>query len=283
MTIDNVIPQVWSAKLYKNLNDEHVYADLLTREYEGEVKKAGDSVRIHTVGRVTIRSYTKNTTTLTRERLDAASQVLIVDQAHYFDFEIDDVDGAQQNPKLMSAYTEEASWGFNDVVDADVASVLQAGVATANQLTAATNVGTGAGDDDAYEILVDLGVQLTTQNVPRGGRWVVVPPWFEGMLQKDPRFVSFGTAGNREVLKNGMIGRAAGFEIRVSNNVPLSSTTYTIIAGVKSAAAFVEQIREMEAFRPHDSFGDAMKGLLLYGRKVLDPSRLCSIDVDQAA
>jgi len=95
MTIDNVIPQVWSAKLYKNLNDEHVYADLLTREYEGEIKKAGDSVRIHTVGRVTIRDYTKNTTTLTRERLDAASQVLIVDQAKYFDFEIDRAEAAR--------------------------------------------------------------------------------------------------------------------------------------------------------------------------------------------
>lgn len=282
MTLDAVIPQVWSARLLKNLNDEHVYADLLTREYEGEIKQSGDSVRIHTVGRVTINSYTKNTTTLTRERLDVAAQVLIVDQAHYFDFEIDDIDAAQQNPKLMSSFMEEAVWGFNDVIDDDIATILAAGVATANQLTAAPSVGTGASDQDFYEILVDLGTQLTVQNVPRPGRWVVVPPWAEGMLQKDARFVSFGTGENLAVLKNGKIGRAAGFDIRVSNNVPLSSTTYTVIAGTKSAAAYVEQIRNMEPFRPDDSFGDAMKGLLLYGRKVIDPSRLCSIAIDQA-
>lgn len=282
MTLDAVIPQVWSARLLKNLNDEHVYADLLTREYEGEIKQSGDSVRIHTVGRVTINSYTKNTTTLTRERLDVAAQVLIVDQAHYFDFEIDDIDAAQQNPKLMSSFMEEAVWGFNDVIDDDIAAILAAGVATVNQLTAAPSVGTGASDQDFYEILVDLGVQLTVQNVPKQGRWVVVPPWAEGMLQKDARFVSFGTGENLAVLKNGKIGRAAGFDIRVSNNVPLSSTTYTVIAGTKSAAAYVEQIRNMEPFRPDDSFGDAMKGLLLYGRKVIDPSRLCSIDIDQA-
>jgi hypothetical protein len=209
MTLDAVIPQVWSARLLKNLNDEHVFADLLTREYEGEIKNVGDSVRIHTVGRVTINSYTKNTTTLTRERLDVAAQVLIVDQAHYFDFEIDDIDAAQQNPKLMSSFMEEAVWGFNDVIDDDIAAILAAGVATANQLTAVDDVGTGAGDSDFYEILVDLGVQLTTQNVPRQGRWVVVPPWAEGMLMKDSRFVSFGTGENLSVLKNGKIGRAA--------------------------------------------------------------------------
>lgn len=282
MTLDAVIPQVWSARLLKNLNDEHVYADLLTREYEGEIKQSGDSVRIHTVGRVTINSYTKNTTTLTRERLDVAAQVLIVDQAHYFDFEIDDIDAAQQNPKLMSSFMEEAVWGFNDVIDADIATILAAGVATANQLTAADSVGTGATDDDFYEILVDIGTQLTVQNVPKPGRWAVVPPWAEGLLQKDPRFVSFGTQGNAETLKNGKIGRVAGFDIRVSNNVPLAGSVYTVIAGVKSAAAYVEQIRNMEPFRPDDSFGDAMKGLLLYGRKVIDPSRLVSIAVTQA-
>jgi N4-gp56 family major capsid protein len=280
MTLNSVIPQVWSAKLLMNLNDLHVYADLMTREYEGEIKRAGDSVRINTVGRVSISSYEKNTTSLSRETLHTASQVLIVDQAKYFDFDIDDIDATQQNPKVMSAFIDEATWGFNDVVDADLASVLQSGAGSTN--TAKTSVGTGAGDDDMYEILVDLGVTLTTQNVPKDGRWAVISPWMEGMLLKDPRFVSFGTDKNGDALKNGRIGRAAGFDLRVSNNVPLSSTTYTVIAGVNSAAAYVEQLRDVEPFRPHDGFSDALKGLLLYGRKVIDPSRLVKVDLDQA-
>jgi hypothetical protein len=272
MTLNSVIPQVWSAKLLMNLNDVHVYADLLTREYEGEIKRFGDSVRINTVGRVTISSYTKNTTSLSRETLNSAAQVLIVDQSHYFDFEIDDIDAAQQNPKVMNAFVAEATWGFNDVIDADIASVLSSGAGTTN--TAATSVGTGAGDDDFYEVLVDLGVSLTVQNVPKEGRWVVIAPWMEGMLLKDPRFVSFGTDANGDPLKNGKIGRAAGFDIRVSNNVPLSGSVYTVIA---------EQIRDVEPFRPHDGFSDALKGLLLYGRKVIDPSRLVKVACTQAS
>jgi N4-gp56 family major capsid protein len=280
MTLNSVIPQVWSAKLLMNLNDTHVYADLLTREYEGEIKRSGDSVRINTIGRVNISTYDKNTTTLTRETLNTAAQVLIVDRSHYFDFEVDDIDAAQQNPKVMGAFTAEAAWGFSDVIDSDIASVLAAGAGTTNDPAAA--VGTGAGDDDAYEVLVDLGVSLTEQNVPKGARWVVVPPWFEGMLLKDPRFVSFGTDKNGNVLVNGQIGRAAGFDIRVSNNVPVSSSDYTIIAGVKSAAAYAEQLNEVEPFRPHDGFSDALKGLLLYGRKVIDPSRLVKVVATQA-
>jgi hypothetical protein len=281
MTLNSVIPQVWSAKLLMNLNDLHVYADLMTREYEGEVKRAGDSVRINTVGRVTINTYAKNSTSLSRETLNTASQVLIVDQAQYFDFDIDDIDATQQNPKVMAAFIDEATWGFNDVVDADLASVLSAGAGTTN--TAKTSVGTGAGDDDMYEILVDLGVSLTAQNVPKDGRWAVIAPWMEGMLLKDPRFVSFGTDKNGDALKNGRIGRAAGFDLRVSNNVPLSGSVYTVIAGVNSAAAYVEQLRDVEPFRPHDGFSDALKGLLLYGRKVIDPSRLVKVDLTQAS
>ena len=142
MTLNSVIPAVWSAKLLMNLNDAHVYADLLTREYEGEIKTSGDSVRINTVGRVSINTYAKNSTSLTRETVSTASQVLIVDQSHYFDFEIDDIDAAQQNPKVMGAFTKEAAWGFSDTIDADIAGVLQSGTGTEN--TAKTSVGTGA-------------------------------------------------------------------------------------------------------------------------------------------
>ena len=86
-----------------------------------------------------------------------------------------------------------------------------------------------------YEILVDLGVTLTANNVPKNGRWVVIAPWMEGMLLKDARFVGFGTDKNGDALANGKIGRAAGFDIRMSNNVPLSGSTYTVIAGVQKA------------------------------------------------
>jgi N4-gp56 family major capsid protein len=276
MTLNSAIPQLWSAKIYENLNDIHVYADLLTSDFTGELKGHGSSVRIQTVGRVTINSYTKNTG-ITRQNLTNNDVVLVLDQQNYFDFEIDDIDTVQQMPKLFSAYTREAAWGLSDTADADIAAVITAGVATANVLTAATSVGTGAADDDAYELLVDLGVKLTENNVPEAGRWCVIPPWFEGVLRKDPRFVSFGTSENRSTLTNGRIGTAAGFDLRVSNNVPVSGSDYDILAGVSSAGGFVMQMDKVVPYSPEDAFSDALKGLQVYGRKIFDPNRLAKV------
>ena len=283
MTLDMFIPTEWHDRILENLNDEHVYASLLTRDYEGDISQAGDTVRIQSVGRINVATYTKNSTTITVQDPIGASQVLLIDQSNYFAFDIDDIDKRQQKPELMDAFTKEAAWSLADTADADIAAVLSAGVATANILTAATSVGTGATDDDAYELLVDLGVVLTRNNVPKSGRWVVVDPAFEGVLRKDPRFVSFGTSENLATLKNGEIGKAAGFRILVSNNVPVANgTDYDIIAGYMGAAAYAEQLNKVEAFRPQSGFSDALKGLHLYGRKVLRPTGLAKVVVTYA-
>lgn len=283
MTLDMFIPTEWHDRILANLNDAHVYAALLSREYEGDISQAGDTVRIQSVGRINVATYTKNSTTITVQDPIGASQVLLIDQSNYFAFDIDDIDKRQQKPELMDAFTKEAAWSLADTADADIAAVLSAGVATANILTPATAVGTGATNDDAYELLVDLGVKLTQNNVPKDGRWVVVDPQFEGVLRKDPRFVSFGTDANLAVLKNGEIGRAAGFRILVSNNVPVANgTDYDIIAGYMGAAAYAEQLNKTEAFRPQGGFSDALKGLHLYGRKVLRPTGLAKVVVTYA-
>lgn len=279
MTIDNFIPTIWAAELLENLNDSHVYVALLNRDYEGDIKNQGDTVKINSIGRVAVGSYTKNVTTISPETLDDSQQILAITQSDYFAFEIDDIDAVQQKPKLMRAAMKEAAWAMADTADAWVASLLEAGVSVAapdNTLTAVT-VGTGAADDDAYETLVDLGVRLDESNVPKSGRWVVVPPWYHGLLLKDPRFVSFGTPQNIGRLTNGQIGEAAGFTIAISNNVPVSGSAYTVISGFSGAATFAEQINNPEAFRPEAAFSDAMKGLHLYGAKVTRPYGLASV------
>ncbi len=182
----------------------------------------------------------------------------------------------------MDAATRETAWSMADAVDTYLASVLQAG--STNNVTgpaaAVLTIGTGAGETNAYVSLVNAGVALTEQNVPTRGRWAVVPPWFEGMLLKDDRFVSYGTVANRDDLKNGNIGRAAGFDIFVSNNVSSLGglgVNYYIQTGVNEAATYAEQIDDTEAYRPEGSFSDALKGLHLYGAKVTRPYALCYI------
>lgn len=283
MTINNGTPTVWVRGLLNNLNDAHVYGNALNRDYQSEISAFGDRVKINSVGRVTIRSHTKNAAISAPETLQDSGQFLIIDQGDYFNFEIDDVDAAQNKVSVMNAAMKDSAWGLADTTDAWLASLLEADVSTSNQLTALTTVGSGINDDDAYEALVDLDVKLSEQNVPRdGNRWVVVPPWYEGELRKDVRFVSFGTPENVAQLRGKPIGTASGFSVWVSNNVPLSGSAYTVIAGYKGAATFADQIDKVVLFSPEDSFSDAVKGLHIYGAQITRPYALSSVVVTQA-
>ncbi len=306
MSIDNFNPALWAKAVQSNLNKEHVYAARMNRKYEGQLSESGESVKISSIGRITLKSYSRNagagntaaSPTIAGidrpEILQGSSLFLIPDQLKYINFEIDNVDRYQQVPDLMSEATREAAYAFTDGADLFAGSTLQTGVAgttdgTGNRLQART-IGTGAGDDDAYEALVDLGVKLTEADVPKSGRWVVIPPWFEGMLQKDVRFTNYGTSQNRDTLANGNIGRAAGLEIYVSNNVSgatsgtlaVAGGVYTVIAGVSDAATYAETLTKTEAFKPQDGFNDAIKMLHVYGAKVTRPYALASVAVTAA-
>ena len=104
------------------------------------------------------------------------------------------------------------------------------------------------------------------------GRWVVVPAWFHGLLLKDKRFVGNGTDYNKAILEGGEVGVASGFRVSLSNNVPnTTGTKYKIIAGTNEAGSYAEQILKTEAYRPEKRFSDAVKGLHVYGAKVLQP------------
>ena len=111
MSLDNFIPQIWSARLLENLNKNHVFVGLCNRDYEGEIKGMGDQVKINSIGRVTIGDYQKNTDIEAPEVLNDAQRILLINQGKYFNFQIDDVDKAQQNPKVMNAAMKEASEG----------------------------------------------------------------------------------------------------------------------------------------------------------------------------
>lgn len=282
MALTAFIPQLWAASLLENLNNAHVYANCVNKDYQDNLK-VGDTVRINSIGRVTIGNYTKNTWTITPEVLDGTGQTLTITESKYFDFGIDDIDQAQQTPKLMNAFMEEAAWGLGEAADDFLAALIAAGVSSGNQLTAAT-IGQGAGDRDAFELIVDMGVKLDVSNTPRNGRWMVVPPWFIGELVKDPRFTSFGTSQNLSVAMKGLVKEMAGFDLMVSNNAPVSGSAYTILGGYKGAVTYAESIPkgQPEAFRIEAGFGDAVKGLHVYGGKVTRPDNLVSCAVTQA-
>lgn len=278
MTIENVIPALWAARFLENLNNEHVYASCFNRDYEGQIKEMGSSVKIANIGNVTIYNYVRNQDLSGPDIPQDAGQILTIDQGKYFHFNVDDLDKRQAQPNIMAAQMTQAAWDMRDVVDLYLGTLLQNGVATAQQLgSIAIDQNPTSGQFTAYDNLVNMDVQLSTTNTPRAGRWAVVPPWYEGFLRKDLRFVGYGTPENRQALTGGKpIGTASGFDVYVSNNVPKSGSAYTVIAGYNGAATYAEQVTETEAYRPQKRFGDAMKMLLVYGAKITRPSNLCS-------
>lgn len=276
MTIATFKPVVWATRLLENLNNSHVFKGFLNTDYEGEIKKYGDVVRINAIGRITISNYTPNTPISAAEVLQGADQSLLIDQAKYFHFQLDNVDKVQSKPDAMNAAMKEASWGMADVMDNFCGALISAGVATPNILTP-VNVGTGAGDSNLYEVIVDLAVKLDQNNTPVSNRWVAINPALGGLLKKDPRYTSFGTSPAESYLRGKPVGEIENFTVYKTNNLPLSSTNPIILAGYDGAVSFADQISEMDAYKPELGFSEAIKELHVYGGKVTRPSNIAKV------
>ena len=273
------IPTVWAARLLVALNDALVYgqANVCNRDYEGEVRKAGNTVKISSIGDVTIGTYTKDEDIDEPQVLTDDDQTLLIDQQKYFNFYVDSVDRAQQNVNVLDEAMRRSAWKLRDTADAFLAGLMETDVHADNKIgsVATPKVPTKA---DAYEYLVDLGVLLDESNTPIDGRFVIVPAWFHGLLLKDDRFIRTGTRRGDATLANGEVGEAAGFSILKSNNVPnTAGAKYKILAGHAIATSYVEQVVDLQTFKPEKRFGDAVKGLHVYGGKVVRPTNLACL------
>lgn len=280
MALDNFIPEIWSTQLLTNLHNDLVFGRVFNTDYQGEIAQAGDTVRIHSVGPVSVSNYTKNNDHGAPEALDDSEVVLNITESKMFNFQVDDVDRVQQSPKMMSAAMREAAFGLANVADSFLATTLDAGTPGGNTLadvTANTSSTWGA----LYEAFVDLGVVLDENNCPVDGRYAVLSPRVYGVLLKDPRFVSFGTNENRGTISNRAVGTINQFEILVSNKVPVGNGgNPQVLAGHTWAATYAQQISQVKAYQPEKRFADAVKGLHLYGAKIVRPALLAKVEVD---
>ena len=277
------IPTVWAARLLTALEKTLVYgqANVTNRDYEGEIREAGNTVKIASIGDVTIGDYVKDTDIAAAEVLTDSSQTLLIDQQKYFHFFVDSIDRAQQNVNVLDEAMRRSAWALRDEADSYLAGIMQAGVAAGN-LIGSDVTPVVPTKDDAYEYLVDLGVRLDEANAPIDGRFVVVPAWFHGLLLKDERFTRTGSARADAALANGEVGEAAGFTILKSNNVPnTAGAKYKILAGHASATAYVEQVVDLQTYKPEKRFGDAVKGLHVYGAKVIRADSLAMLTADK--
>ena len=279
MAVTNFIPELWSARLLNALDKSHVFANVVNRDYEGEIKKMGDTVHINTIGAVTIGTYTQNTDFSSGpETLATTDQTLTIDQAKYFNFQVDDIDAAQAAGDIMDKAMTRAAYGLADASDKYIAGIL-AGAADASNLVSSSAVALTS--SNVYENVVKMRTILDKANVPTAGRWLVIPPEMYALILLDDRFVKTGGEMAEGILRTGLVAQAAGFDIYLSNNCVSvnsdSKDTYTIVGGVDSAATYAEQIVSTEAYRPEKRFADAVKGLHVYGAKVVDKAQIACL------
>lgn len=278
MSILRFKPEIWSAQLLVALRKALVYASpmVTNRDYEGEIAEYGDTVRITGISRPTIGNYVPNSTVITPEQITDSQRNLVIDQSKYFAFGVDDVDARQARGNVLTQAADEAAFALADTLDQFVAS-FYTGCQSANAL-GSIGVNSATTPTDAYDkVIVPLKVKLDRANVPTVGRYVVITPELHGCLLRDARFIKVNEAGTDEGLRNGHVGRASGFDIMLSNNTPnTSGSEYVVQAGVNSAISFAEQINKTEAYRPQTAFEDAIKGLALYGAKLVRPDAIAT-------
>ena len=239
-------------------------------------------MRITGHGPVTISDYDKSTGLSDPEELDDAQSTLEITQSKSFNFRVDDIDKAQMNVSLMQSATQDAGYQLSDVGDQYVAGIMasQAGHAVGSDESPKTFDGS---TDDVTDEILAIKQALDEANVPSVGRFLILPPWFTVMLMKDSSVTNPAWSAVEGVMKNGQLGKLYGFDLLQSNNVPnTSGTLYKIIAGTSRACTFADSVNGTEAYRPEKFFADALRGLHVYGAKVIDPSCLCVLTCNKS-
>ena len=273
MAITNFIPEVWSASILEALRAKLVFPSLGNRDYEGDIREAGDTVHITGYDDVTVKKYTRGTNITVDAVTDANKGTLTIDQSDYFAFKVNDLDKVQAKADLTGNFTNSAAYNMALNVEKYISGLMdKAATAPAKTISVTT-------PSDAYLAVVEARKQLDKQNVPTEGRWIVVSPDFYALLLQDSRFIE-GTEAGHNTLLNGVVGSVSGFTVVESNNVPTVSgkpSKQSIIAGTNAATTFAQQVNKVEAMRMQDDFADMVRGLDLYGGLVVRPECLTKV------
>ncbi len=275
MAITNFIPTVWGEALHQTMEQHFIGVAHCTREYEGDITEQGSTVKICGLQNVAIRDYVKNTDMQLPETLTDFSTDLTIDRAKYFNFQIDDVDRAQASPRLMELAMSNAAARLADAAD----------LAVFNLYDESSNVFKihYADSVDIIKNLLDARAILYKNGVTNNDDVVIeVSPKIAALILKE----KLELAPTSGILENGCIGSIFGCKLYVSNNV-LQGPWYEVnsdmdihrcIMRTRRAVAFASQLSEIQAYRPELRFADAVKGLYLFGCKIIRPEEFLKLE-----
>ena len=286
----NFIPEIWSGKLIENFYDATVLAAISNTDYEGEIRNMGDTVNIRTTPEITIQTYVKGQT-LSVENPDKAKLQLIIDKGEYFACVEDDIDQVQTDMNLMDMWSKDASERMKIKIDQRVLTDLLPDVSannkgqTAGRISGNIDLGV-AGTPEALDAtnvigkIVDMGTVLDEANCPEQNRFLVIPAKMAGLIKQSDLKDASITGDGSTPLRNGRLGMIDRFTVYVSHNlVKDSNNDFSVIGGHTMGFTFASQMTNMETIRSETTFGNIIRGLQVYGYKVVKPEALATMIV----
>lgn len=279
------IPTLWAGKWLEKFYASSVLTAIANTDYEGQIQQMGDKVVIRQVPDIQIRDYVAGQN-LTYERPDAPVVNLLIDKGKYFSPVIDDVIEVQSDLDQMDAWSTDSAEQMKIAVDRDVLGAipvdstivarnkgLTAGAISQNINLGTTGTPVQITKTNVLDKILDLGLVLDEQNIPETGRWIVMPAWMVALIKKSDLKDASLTGDGTSVMRNGRVGMIDRFTIYSSNL--LTSVTdganrcFYAMAGHKVGFTFASQITKVETLRAESTFGTILRGLKVYGYKVV--------------
>ncbi len=265
----NFIPEVFSKLLQAKFYKKSILPEISNTDYEGEISGQGDKVVIRTVPAVTINNYAG---TITTQELTTAKVEMLIDKAKYYSFKVDDVLAAQADINLLEGASTDAAEGMRIAVETEV---------LAGAITGATTIGAQTAITAANILtnILTMSKQLDELNIPEEGRFIVLSPEFISLLKQSELRQAYLTGDGTSPLRNGLVGMVDRFKVFQSNMVYTAASGadsgYThVLAGHPKALSFASQFTNTETVRMESTFGDQVRGLKVYGSKVVTPDAL---------
>jgi hypothetical protein len=280
----NFIPEIWSGKLIENFYDATVLAAIANTDYEGEIRQHGDTVNIRTTPEITIKTYVKGQT-LSVENPDKPKLQLIIDKGEYFACIEDDVDKVQSDIALMDTWSKDASERMKIKIDQRVLTDILPDIsglnkgATAGRISGDIDLGTTGSalaidKTNVIDLIVNMGTVLDEANTPEQDRFLVIPAKMAGYIKRSDLKDASLTGDSMTPLRNGRLGMIDRFTLYVSHNLNVSSGKFSVVGGHKMGFTFASQMTNMETIRSETTFGNIIRGLQVYGYKVVKPEAL---------
>ena len=286
------VPRIYSKKVQIALRKASVAEAICNTDYMGEIKSFGDTVNIVQEPQITVSDYTRGATASSTALTDNELQ-LVVDQAKYFQFQLDDIEKRFSHINFQSVASDNAAYKLRDALDSNVFTYLGADAqvsTTANRLgTTGTpiDIGFATGEIDPLNSMSTSAKLLDIQNAPEEGRWFVgAPEWYDALANTSSKLLSVDYNAGKGSLRNGLVasGLVRGFQMYKSNNLatndlsgatPAGSATAPVATwGQMSSTSCASQLKIVESLRSTTTFADIVRGLLVFGRKVLRPECL---------